>query len=176
MDTISYEEAKSSLSDVSADQAFWIYNGPIIRNIYELAQELEQMDAKLYGYHVTFAKNDFSNWIRDILKDAELAKGVAKAASSQAMAAKIRKRIAVLEGHLEAPMAAAKVVLAKPRAHAAEKSGNKTSTEASSLSESHQEFMDYYYNRHIAKVRILWGFIGLVIGILIGGALSYYLV
>jgi uncharacterized protein (UPF0147 family) len=46
------------------------------------------MSGESYAIHVNMEKNDFANWVGDIIKDEGLAKNLRKAAS-QAQAAKL---------------------------------------------------------------------------------------
>jgi len=52
---------------------FVLYGGRKIKDIYELADELEKMGKETFDFHVNEFKNDFSRWIHDILDEKELA-------------------------------------------------------------------------------------------------------
>ena len=61
------------VDNVSADKVFYLCDGQVVRNLLELADMLELMDESVFSYHVTDYKNDFANWINDVVGDAELA-------------------------------------------------------------------------------------------------------
>ena len=58
---------------IKPENYFFLHNGKILKSLTELTQELKQMDQETFGWHVNQEKNDFYNWVRDILKDAGLA-------------------------------------------------------------------------------------------------------
>jgi heterodisulfide reductase subunit B len=91
-------DAHKALSDVSGqDQAFWLSNGTIAKNIYEFVNAIENCDKGVFEYHVNPEKNDFYNWILNVLGDDVLAKRVKKELDQKKFAKKIRRRIKELE-------------------------------------------------------------------------------
>jgi hypothetical protein len=91
-------DPKRILSDVPQSQmAFWFTNGTIARNIYELVNVIESCDKSVFEYHANEEKNDFYNWILDVLGDDVLAKKIKKELDQKKLAKKIRKRIKELE-------------------------------------------------------------------------------
>lgn len=52
---------------------FWLSNGAVIRSLYELSDSLKVMDEQTFKLHVTADKNDFSKWVKDVLKNEHLA-------------------------------------------------------------------------------------------------------
>lgn len=94
------EDAEKILSDVRPEQCFWIHNGPIVRNLHELEKGIEHMDNETFIYHVNNGRNDFANWVRDILKDNELADDMQKSMSKSKLSKKMRNRITFLENYI----------------------------------------------------------------------------
>jgi|SRR3989344_8332513 len=94
---IDSEKAIKILSDVNQNSCFWIHNGSIVRNLYELIHNLESINDETFNYHVDKTKNDFANWIRDIIQDDKLSKDLNKAASRKAALKLVSKRISELE-------------------------------------------------------------------------------
>ena len=80
--TVSLEDAERILADASPEQCFWVNNGPIIKNLSEMTNALACMKDEIFSHHVNEEKNDFGNWVRDVLKDEELANDIAKVKSS----------------------------------------------------------------------------------------------
>ena len=66
-------EATRMLSDIDGDRRFFCQDGHVIKNLAELVDCLNRMPEDVFHYHVTPEKNDFSNWIRDVLGDEILA-------------------------------------------------------------------------------------------------------
>jgi len=82
------QEAKRLLADVSEEYVFWCHDGRILRSMKELGDALTTMTDETYTFHANIEKNDFANWVRDVIKDERLAKDLQKA-PNQAQAAKL---------------------------------------------------------------------------------------
>jgi hypothetical protein len=81
------QEAQRLLSDVPEENVFWVNGGRIIHNLKELGEELKTMTEDTYVYHANGQKNDFTNWVRDVLGDEMLAANLGRA-STRAQAAR----------------------------------------------------------------------------------------
>jgi hypothetical protein len=93
---IQKEDARKYLADVPGEYVFRSHDSSIFKNMRELRDGLANMAEETYAYHANAEKNDFSNWIRDIIKDDKLAAEL-KSAKSRAEAAKrVGNRIAIL--------------------------------------------------------------------------------
>ena len=90
-------DPRSVLSDVPTDQAFWFFNGTVVRNIYELAREIENLDGYGFIYHANPDHDDFAKWICEVIGDYELADKLCNASSKQQYQRILRKRIMQLE-------------------------------------------------------------------------------
>jgi hypothetical protein len=64
---------KKPLTKAPAEYVFWCRNGSTFSDLIELAEGLRTMSDETFAYHSNLEKHDFSNWIRDILGDEELA-------------------------------------------------------------------------------------------------------
>lgn len=91
--TILPEEADAILKDVHPKHHFKIHMGATVKNLEELADALEIMDNETFNHHVTKEKNDFHNWVRDIITDAELSRKLLNAKKRKAAAEYVRKRV-----------------------------------------------------------------------------------
>jgi hypothetical protein len=60
------------LNNVEPTYVFRTSNGDF-KNLYELCAALKQQGKPLFHRHVTSTKNDFANWIKDIIHDNDLA-------------------------------------------------------------------------------------------------------
>ena len=94
------QEAKRFLANVPEDYVFVCSDGRILRNIKELADALKTMKGVTYASHANATKNDFANWIKDIIKDEMLATDVRKAANQGQAAKRVESRIAVITKRL----------------------------------------------------------------------------
>ncbi len=68
------------VAKVPQEYVFWCHDGGIFTDIYDLMEGLKAMSDETFTYHSNLEKHDFSNWIRDIMGDGELADALAKAA------------------------------------------------------------------------------------------------
>ena len=87
---------RSWLGDATDDKLFWCHDGRVLRNLDELAAALNEMAEETYLYHANIEKNDFSNWVRDVIGDATLAGQLTKAATQKAAARKVDMRLGTL--------------------------------------------------------------------------------
>ena len=90
---LTQEDARKLLMDVPAESVFWLKNGRVLWNLQDLQKELSEMDENTFSYHVNKEKNDFSSWIRDVVKDKELANDISNAATIKQMLRILNRRI-----------------------------------------------------------------------------------
>ena len=79
------------------DKSFWINNGPIINNLKNLPRAVEEMSDDQFRHHVNNDKNDFSNWINDILGDSYLASELRKTRAKNLFVRTLKSRIDYLK-------------------------------------------------------------------------------
>jgi hypothetical protein len=94
------EEIKNTarfLSDVQPERSFWVSNGWIVRNMKELPLALRKMNNDTFVYHVNKSKNDFYNWVSDVVGDKKLAFDIKSAYNKSDMIAAIERRIEQLK-------------------------------------------------------------------------------
>ena len=66
------------LSAVPEEYVFRCNDGRVMRDIKELAQALNDMSDETFAYHVNETKNDFGNWVQDVIGDKALASNLRK--------------------------------------------------------------------------------------------------
>jgi len=59
--------------EIKPENYFFLKDGTVIKSLFELSKALDKMPEDVFRYHVNVQKNDFSNWVRDIIMDKELA-------------------------------------------------------------------------------------------------------
>ena len=62
---------------VEDKKRFFCQDGRVCVNLVELVDCLSNMTEDVFHHHVTFKNNDFSNWVRDVLGNEELASKIA---------------------------------------------------------------------------------------------------
>jgi hypothetical protein len=98
MATSAMTDSNSYLADVPQEHVFWCCDGQILKNLKELRDAFAVMSEDTFAYHVNAAKNDFHNWVRDIIKDEVLANNMLKATSTTAGVRIVTEGIAFLSG------------------------------------------------------------------------------
>jgi len=90
---VTKDEARKYMGDAPPEQCFWVNNGPILKNIGELANALPEMNDESFRHHVNKEKNDFSSWIEDTIGDQKLANDLLSSKSRDSVLKKIRSRL-----------------------------------------------------------------------------------
>jgi hypothetical protein len=68
------EDAKKAISEVHPDVRFWLCDGTTLKSLQELHDALAIITDEAYVYHANDDRNDFANWVNDILDDEVLAR------------------------------------------------------------------------------------------------------
>ena len=66
-------EARKWLAPVPDDKLFYCVNGEVYRTLQDLHEGLQRMRDDDFVYHSNDVKQDFSNWVWDVIEDARLA-------------------------------------------------------------------------------------------------------
>jgi hypothetical protein len=93
-------DAERLLGDVPGEYVFRSHDGQILRNLQDLVYALSVMTDETFAFHVGIQKNDFSNRVRDIIKDEKLAADLAKSPSRSESATRVADRITFLSKKL----------------------------------------------------------------------------
>jgi hypothetical protein len=70
------KELKQEISDPRS--YFYMHNGDILKNLDELLEALRNSSNDTFKFHVHEGKNDFSDWIKNVLKNDDLAEEISK--------------------------------------------------------------------------------------------------
>ena len=68
------EHPEKLLAKVPEEHVFWCCDDRIFGDMKELAEGLASMSDAVFAQHANSEKNDFSNWLRDVINDEKLAK------------------------------------------------------------------------------------------------------
>lgn len=72
-------KSKPEIVCAPGEQCFWTTDGRVLANLVELRDALAEMDEEVFTQHVTEERNEFADWVEQVLGDAELAKAMRKA-------------------------------------------------------------------------------------------------
>ncbi len=67
---------RKELIQATNENAFYCCNGQVYFNLKDLLEGLRNMSDETFAYHCNKSKNDFRNWIRDVLKDKKIARDI----------------------------------------------------------------------------------------------------
>ena len=94
------EVYRSRLSNVPGEKTFRCNDGRDFRNLEELSVALSDMTEQSFSHHVTEQRNDFSNWVRDVIGDSTLAKNLTKATDRAQLSQIVEDRVAWLKDRI----------------------------------------------------------------------------
>lgn len=86
-------EAKRILATVKVGRRFWLCTNEELKNLGEVAKAIDIIETEVFRYHVNKDKNDFEVWIRDIVKDKELAREISRIKTKETLHRKIAERV-----------------------------------------------------------------------------------
>lgn len=89
--------ARGILARVPLNVSFWLCTNENLRSLPELFASLQKADDEVFRYHVNRDKNDFEVWIRDVLKDKDLAREIARVKTRDTLIRKISERVEELQ-------------------------------------------------------------------------------
>lgn len=96
MVNMSKESAARFLAQVQDNVRFFCKDGQAFDSIEKLDESLKKMSKETFEFHVNSQKNDFSNWIYDIIGDVTLADSLRKAKDKKKVMKIISSRITEL--------------------------------------------------------------------------------
>ena len=96
MPRMAKQEKMKYLADVPEEYSFRCHDGCVFKNMRELRDGLANMSDETYTYHANSEKNDFSQWVKDIIQDEKLATDLRNAQSRSEAAARVASRITTL--------------------------------------------------------------------------------
>lgn len=71
------------VTDAPPGKAFFVFGGPVCKNLEELLEAVRVMSPAQYEYHTVPRGNDFANWVRDVLGQKRLSARLMKAESQK---------------------------------------------------------------------------------------------
>ncbi|MFH1398513.1 MAG: hypothetical protein ABIG95_00185 [Candidatus Woesearchaeota archaeon] len=90
---LTLSRARRILRVVPSKQSFWLCTNRDLRSLNSLANELEDSNDDVFRYHVNRYKNDFSNWVKDIIGDNDFAREISRIRTKPTLVRKIREKI-----------------------------------------------------------------------------------
>ena len=99
--TIRKRNKKKPLVITNGAVAFWVYQGPILRSLLDLAKFLEIITEEQFAHHTQRVRpdgraggNDFARWVADIIQDKTCASALLRAKTRSAARVAVRRALA----------------------------------------------------------------------------------
>ena len=73
---VSVKVVEKRSGEAPEEHAFVLKDGRKLRTMYQLIDELETMPDPIFKEYVTPFKNDFSNWLKDVFQERDLAEEI----------------------------------------------------------------------------------------------------
>jgi hypothetical protein len=97
---VTQSAAVQKLGDVAEDKQFWCQNGQFFKNLPDMEVAFGGMGDDTFRYHASAIKNDFSNWVRDVIGDEKLARDLQRSATPAKAKKAVAGRIAWLRSKI----------------------------------------------------------------------------
>lgn len=97
MEELTKETAGRFLAHVPEQNKFWCTNGEVFATLEQFEVALKKMDQTTFKAHANAEKNDFSNWIYDIVGDTTLANELRRCKVKKDAEKKVKFRVANLK-------------------------------------------------------------------------------
>lgn len=94
------QDAEKLLANVPEEHVFRCCDGRILRNMKELEEAFTRMTDETFSYHSNNERNDFANWVRDVIRDRKLAREIEISPNKIRAANKVAARITFLHSKL----------------------------------------------------------------------------
>jgi len=91
---------KHPLQDVETEKYFKLHMGDELKSLEELRDALKTMSDDTFRHHVTKDRNDFANWVKDVIKDIRLADDLQHIKTRETALQRVKDRIHWLEEEL----------------------------------------------------------------------------
>lgn len=101
MAKITRQDAERLLGNVPEEYSFKVHGGGNIGSMKELGEVLPGMSEESYAFHANTEKNDFSNWVREVIHDDKLSRDLSKSHSKSQASKRTTERIVFLEEKLK---------------------------------------------------------------------------
>ena len=98
---VNKEKAKKYLSTPSEKEWFYLQNGKVLKNIYDLREYLNNCTEQEYSEHVRKDENDFYNWVIGVFGNGRLGEGLEKARTSNEARLYVDRNISMLERNVK---------------------------------------------------------------------------
>ncbi len=87
------KRGKKVLVIAVGDTCFWVNYGPALRDLLELRNTLREINEEQFKHHVNEIRNDFADWVGDVLEDKKTALQIKKTKTINSMLRVVEKAL-----------------------------------------------------------------------------------
>ena len=88
------------MADVPEEYVFRCHDGRTLRDMQEFGEAFTQMTDDTFAFHANTDKNDFNNWLKDIIQDEKLARELERSTNRTRAAKNVADRVSFLKEKL----------------------------------------------------------------------------
>jgi len=100
MPAMTKQQAQKFLENVPEEYVFYFVDGRTAWNLEDLLNAIANITDDTFAHHCTPDKNDFANWVADVIGDQKLAGDLIKAKIRAKSMAAVSSRIAFLRSKI----------------------------------------------------------------------------
>ena len=100
MARVMWQEAEKILNQVPVENGFRCADGRVICSLAQLEDAFAGMSADTFTQHVSAERNEFADWVRNVIGDKQLAVEIFTQRNRAHSAKSIARRIFFLRSHL----------------------------------------------------------------------------
>ncbi|MFN6944310.1 MAG: hypothetical protein ACK4ND_05145 [Cytophagaceae bacterium] len=79
---------------MTPEKYFYVQDGKVLTNLDDLINYMPEISDETFAHHVNKDKNDFYNWICEVIKDEEMANSIKKVKTKSGFIKKVRSLVA----------------------------------------------------------------------------------
>jgi hypothetical protein len=88
---------KKDLVYADNKKSFWCHDGQVLNSLLALKDALSEMEKSVFLHHVTKDKNDFADWVEQVLHDADCASALRKAKTAKGASTVVIKSLKIYQ-------------------------------------------------------------------------------
>lgn len=97
---VNRDKAKFYLSNALEDKCFFMKDGTVLKNIYELRDKLANTSQEEYNIYVSRINSDFANWVGGVFGNSKLEESLNKARTPKEARLYLDRNIQMLERNI----------------------------------------------------------------------------
>lgn len=85
--------SKQLLEDVAKEEVFYVNDGSVLNNLFDLLDCLKRISPEEFEHHVNKSKNDFAGWLKSAVGDSVLSDRISGVVKQDQMFRLVHQRI-----------------------------------------------------------------------------------